>query len=57
MSADDELAPIATATTAMLDAYEAALAPPPPGQGFPVALRFLIGALFLARTPAAGVPE
>ena len=35
----------------LLDLFEANLAPPPPGRAFPAAARFLIFALFVARTP------
>lgn len=56
VDADDAVADLCAATLALLDAYEAELAPPPPGQGFPEAIRHLIGAVHLARTPAAGPP-
>jgi hypothetical protein len=39
-----------------LDHYEATLAPPPPGQAFPVASRYLVHALGIARTPDVPLP-
>ena len=39
-----------------LDRYEAELAPPPPGVRFPVAMRHLIQALVVARTPDVPLP-
>ena len=39
-----------------LDRYEAELAPPPPGQRFPVAMRHLVHALDVARTPDVPLP-
>ena len=39
-----------------LDAYERELAPPPPGQRFPLALRRLVHALIVARTPDVPLP-
>jgi hypothetical protein len=56
VSGDDEVAPVCAAVLDLLDRYEAELAPPPPGQGFPESLRYIVAALFVARTPAAGVP-
>ncbi len=53
---DDEVAPVCAATLALLDLYDSTHAPPPPGQAFPEAIRYLIGAVFIARTPAAGMP-
>lgn len=53
---DDPVAGLCAATLHLLDRYEAELAPPPAGQGFPEAIRYLIGAVHLARTPAAGLP-
>jgi predicted TIM-barrel fold metal-dependent hydrolase len=40
----------------LLDLLEQHIAPPPPGRMFPVAGRFLVAALVLARTPAAVLP-
>ena len=53
---DGEVAAVSQGVLDMLDRYEADLAPPPPGQGFPESLRYLVAAVFLARTPAAGMP-
>jgi predicted TIM-barrel fold metal-dependent hydrolase len=39
-----------------LDRYAAELAPPPPGQRFPVATRHLVHALVVARTPDVPLP-
>jgi hypothetical protein len=39
-----------------LDTYEAELAPPPPGQRFPTATRYLVHALGIARTPDVPLP-
>jgi hypothetical protein len=44
------------AVLGLLDAYEASLAPPPPGQPFPTAARLLLAALGVARTPDVAVP-
>ena len=40
-----------------LDRYEAELEPPPPGVRFPVAMRHLVQALVVARTPDVPLPE
>ena len=40
-----------------LDRYDETLAPPPPGQRFPVAARYVVHALYVARTPAVPLPE
>jgi hypothetical protein len=40
----------------LLDLYREHLAPPPPGRPFPVAGRFIIAALTVARTPAVPLP-
>jgi uncharacterized protein len=53
---DDEVAPVCAAVLELLDRYEAAMAPPPPGSAFPESLRYLVAAVFIARTPAAGIP-
>lgn len=53
---DDPVAGICAAVMHLLDRYQAELVPPGPDEGFPAATRFLVSALFLARTPAAGVP-
>jgi predicted TIM-barrel fold metal-dependent hydrolase len=39
-----------------LDRFETQLAPPPPGQHFPVATRYLVHALGVARTPDVPLP-
>jgi predicted TIM-barrel fold metal-dependent hydrolase len=54
---DGPLAHVHAAVLEQLDRYEAALAPPPPGQRFPLAARYLLHALFVARTPAVPLPE
>ncbi len=56
VSDQDDVADVCAAVLDLLDHYESELAPPPLGQGFPESLRYLIAALFVARTPAAGVP-
>ncbi len=48
---DADQAPLAAAILDLLDRYEAHLAPPPRNRRFPDAARFLILALFVARTP------
>lgn len=40
----------------LLDLFEEHLAPPPPGRAFPLAARFAVTALVLARTPRAVLP-
>jgi hypothetical protein len=40
-----------------LDRYEAELAPPPPGIRFPAAMRHLVQALVVARTPDVPLPD
>ena len=45
------------ATLELLDLYREHLAPPPPGRPFPVAARFLIAALTVARTPTVPLPD
>jgi hypothetical protein len=54
---DGPLAHVHAAVLEQLDRYEAALAPPPPGQRFPIAARYLLHALFVARTPDVPLPE
>jgi hypothetical protein len=44
------------AVLGLLDAYDAALAPPPPGQRFPLAAKLLLAALAVARTPDVALP-
>ena len=40
----------------LLDLYREHLAPPPPGRAFPMAVRFVIAALCVARTPQVPLP-
>ena len=54
---DGHLAPVFSAVLEELDAYEAEIAPPPPGQRFPVALRRIVHALIVARTPDVPLPD
>ena len=54
---DGPLAGVHAAVLEQLDRYEATLEPPPPGQRFPVAARYLLHALFVARTPDVPLPE
>jgi predicted TIM-barrel fold metal-dependent hydrolase len=53
---DGPLAHVHAAVLEQLDRYEAALAPPPPGLRFPVAVRYLVHALCIARTPDVPLP-
>jgi uncharacterized protein len=50
------LADVFAAVLDGLDRYEAALAPPPPGQRLPAATRHLVHALGVARTPDVPLP-
>jgi predicted TIM-barrel fold metal-dependent hydrolase len=50
-------ADICAAVLELLDLYREHLAPPPPGRPFPLAGRFMIAALTVARTPAVPLPE
>src|SRR3954469_16697115 len=50
-------ADVCGATEVLLDLYREHLAPPPPGRPFPVASRFLIAALTVARTPTVPLPD
>lgn len=45
------------AVEALLELYREHLAPPPPGRAFPVAARFLLAALTVARTPTVPLPD
>jgi uncharacterized protein len=54
---DGPHAAVHAAVLEQLDRYEATLEPPPPGQRFPVATRYLLHALFVARTPDVPLPE
>jgi uncharacterized protein len=53
---DGPLADVHAAVLEQLDHYEAELAPPPPGVRFPVATRYLVHALCIARTPDVPLP-
>ncbi len=53
---DGPLAPVHAAVLEQLDRYEAQLAPPPPGLRFPVATRYMVHALNVARTPDVPLP-
>jgi predicted TIM-barrel fold metal-dependent hydrolase len=49
-------ADVCAAVLELLDLYREHLAPPPPGRPFPLAGRFMIAALAVARTPAVPLP-
>ena len=49
-------ADVCAAVLELLDLYREHLAPPPPGRPFPLAGRFIIAALTVARTPAVPLP-
>src|SRR3954447_18662090 len=49
-------ADVCAAVLELLDLYREHLAPPPPRRPFPVAARFVIAALTVARTPAVPLP-
>ncbi|MEA2170253.1 MAG: uncharacterized protein QOF76_3553 [Solirubrobacteraceae bacterium] len=53
---DDEVAPVCAAVREFLELFVAEWAPPRPGRGFPDALRFLIMAVFVVRTPDVPLP-
>src|SRR3954471_21501386 len=53
---DSEHAAICAAVLELLDLFRDHLAPPPPGRPFPVAGRFIVGALTVARTPDVPLP-
>jgi hypothetical protein len=54
---DGPRADVHAAVLEELDRYEETLAPPPPGQRFPHAVRYLVHALCIARTPDVPLPE
>jgi uncharacterized protein len=54
---DGPLAHVHAAVLDALDRYQEQLAPPPPGQRFPAAVRHLVHALQVARTPDVPLPE
>jgi uncharacterized protein len=56
VGADGPLAEVHAAVLEQLDRYEAELAPPPPGLRFPLAMRYLVHALCIARTPDVPLP-
>jgi uncharacterized protein len=56
VGSDGPHADVHAAVLDSLDRYEAELAPPPPGVRFPVAMRHLIQALVVARTPDVPLP-
>ena len=49
-------ADVCAAVLELLDLFREHLAPPPPGRPFPLAARFLIAALTVARTPDVPLP-
>ena len=49
-------ADVCAAVLELLDLYREHLAPPPPGRAFPLAARFVIAALVVARTPEVPLP-
>ena len=49
-------ADVCAAVLELLDLFREHLAPPPPGRLFPLAARFLIAALAVARTPTVPLP-
>jgi uncharacterized protein len=49
-------ADVCAAVLELLDLYREHLAPPPPGRPFPLAGRFVIAALTVARTPSVALP-
>jgi predicted TIM-barrel fold metal-dependent hydrolase len=54
---DGPLAPVHAAVLEQLDRYEERFEPPPPGVRFPVATRYLVHALNVARTPDVPLPS
>jgi uncharacterized protein len=53
---DGPLADVHAAVLQQLDRYETEFAPPPPGLRFPVAVRYMVHALCIARTPDVPLP-
>ena len=53
---DAECADVCAAVLELLDLFRKHLAPPPPGRPFPLAARFIIAALTVARTPDVPLP-
>jgi predicted TIM-barrel fold metal-dependent hydrolase len=56
VGADGPLDDVFAAVLEALDRYEVELAPPPPGRRFPAAVRHLVHALGVARTPDVPLP-
>jgi hypothetical protein len=54
---DSPLADVCGAVLELLDLFRDHLAPPPPGRPFPVAGRFVVGAMTIARTPDVPLPR
>ncbi len=50
---EDPVAPICAEVVGLLDRYETELAAPSGTQPFPESIRYLVGAVYIARTPAA----
>ena len=57
VGADSPHAPVFAAILEELDAFERELAPPPPHARFPAALRRVVHALIVARTPDVPLPD
>jgi len=53
---DGPHADVFAAVLEQIDLYEDNIAPPPPGRVFPLAGRFLLAALNIARTPDVSLP-
>jgi hypothetical protein len=54
---DGPHADVHAAVLELLELYEQELAPPPPGRAFPLAVRYLVAANTVARTPDAPMPD
>jgi uncharacterized protein len=54
---DSPHAALCSAVLGVLDAFEALVAPPPPGRRYPVATQLLVAAASIARTPDVPLPE
>jgi hypothetical protein len=57
VGADGPQAPLFARLLGLMDAYEAGKDQRVPGRPFPPAVRYLIAAITVARTPGAGLPE
>jgi hypothetical protein len=53
---DGEVAQVCRATLALIDLFERYLGPPPPGRPMPESVRFVVTALYVARTPDVPLP-